>query len=278
MPRIAHLSDLHFGATSPRVVKTLAHDLAASGPDYVVISGDLTQGARPREFEEAAAFLRDLPGQAFVVPGNHDLPGWNVWARLTRPYGRYTKHIDGELNPSLSTPDLFIGGLNTARRIVYHWNWSHGRVSRAQLDRVAAAAARAGAVPKLIVMHHPLIPPPRQVPQKAVTGAAKAAAAFSEMGVSAVLTGHLHLGNYDDAQDHYADVQRPLATIDAPTATSTRYRGQPNGYNLIDVSGAEIALTLRQWADGQFADVPQAVFHPEAGWRPADAGSAGAAG
>ena len=46
MTRIAHLSDLHFGAEIPDVVAALVEDVARAKPDLVAISGDLTQRAR----------------------------------------------------------------------------------------------------------------------------------------------------------------------------------------------------------------------------------------
>ena len=46
MTRIAHLTDLHFGADDPVVVEALVEELNRDPPDLVAISGDLTQGAR----------------------------------------------------------------------------------------------------------------------------------------------------------------------------------------------------------------------------------------
>src|SRR5438128_2437132 len=71
MYRIAHLSDLHFGAEIPAVVAALAAELERDPPDLVAISGDLTMRGRSREFRAAralAAFARQ--GVRLVLSGH----------------------------------------------------------------------------------------------------------------------------------------------------------------------------------------------------------------
>ena len=58
MRTLVHLSDLHFGRVDPALLAPLTEAVAAARPDVVVISGDLTQRARRRQFEEARRFLR----------------------------------------------------------------------------------------------------------------------------------------------------------------------------------------------------------------------------
>ncbi len=57
MPRLIHLSDLHFGAHDPVLVTAVERRLDEEAPDLVVISGDFTQRARTEQFKEAGAFL-----------------------------------------------------------------------------------------------------------------------------------------------------------------------------------------------------------------------------
>ena len=67
--RIAHLTDVHFGATDPAVVDGLAAELRADRPDLVVISGDLTMGARRWESApRARAFMESLGVPTLAVP------------------------------------------------------------------------------------------------------------------------------------------------------------------------------------------------------------------
>ena len=48
MTRIAHLSDIHLGRISrPEIVEVVVEEVNALAVDLVVVSGDLTQRARP---------------------------------------------------------------------------------------------------------------------------------------------------------------------------------------------------------------------------------------
>ena len=96
MPAIAHISDLHFGKEDPPVAEALLEELRTRSPRLVAVSGDLTQRAREREFRAARAFLDRLPGVVLVVPGNHDVPLWDVVSRFTRPLHRYRRHLTPE--------------------------------------------------------------------------------------------------------------------------------------------------------------------------------------
>jgi 3',5'-cyclic AMP phosphodiesterase CpdA len=76
MARIAHLSDIHFGAHDSAVVAGAEAWLAETRPDLVVISGDFTQRARVDQYREAGAFLDRIEAQGLPtlgVPGNHDV-------------------------------------------------------------------------------------------------------------------------------------------------------------------------------------------------------------
>lgn len=100
MRTIVHLSDLHFGRVDLTVVAALIETVTKIKPDLVAVSGDLTQRARSHQFKEARTFLDKLPTPQIVVPGNHDVPLHNVFARFLKPLTKYRRYI---------TPDLKIG-------------------------------------------------------------------------------------------------------------------------------------------------------------------------
>ena len=79
--RIVHLSDLHFGRHDPEIVAGLAAEIAEHAPDLVVVSGDFTQIGTPIEFAMARDFLRTLAAPVFAVPGNHDVPLYDIFRR-----------------------------------------------------------------------------------------------------------------------------------------------------------------------------------------------------
>ena len=130
--RIAHVTDLHFGADDPAVVAALLAELNADPPDLVAISGDLTQGARLSEFHRARAFMDALTAPTLAVPGNHDISPYNLVERFTDPYRRWRNTISPETAPQWRKANVAVLGLNSARRMGFTWDWSKGRLDRRQ--------------------------------------------------------------------------------------------------------------------------------------------------
>ena len=114
---LIHLSDLHFGKVDPAIIPGLLDFLRVTKPDLVAISGDLTQRARTAEFLEARKFLDAIPFPKIVVPGNHDVPLHNVFARLFRKLDRFRRFISQDLEPFYVDDDIAAAGVNTARAL-----------------------------------------------------------------------------------------------------------------------------------------------------------------
>src|SRR5688500_13517011 len=125
MRTLVHLSDLHFGRIDPAVVAPLAEAVRAARPDLIAVSGDFTQRARRTEFEAARAFLDALEPPKLLVPGNHDVPLWNVAARFLTPLTRYRHYITPELEPEHEDEEMIALGINTARALA----WGEGRIN-----------------------------------------------------------------------------------------------------------------------------------------------------
>ncbi len=250
---LAHLSDLHFGAEDPAVVAALAADIALTPPDLVIVSGDLTQGARHREFAAAMAFLRALPAPVFAVPGNHDISPYNLMERFTDPWRRWRRHVAAETEPVFRDAEIAVVGLNTARRGGLYLNWARGRVGRRRLARMEEKLAALPAEPfRVVVAHHPFVAPALAPLARVVGGAEPALAAFARNRVGLVLTGHLHL----------PDVRPPERSggtllVQAATATSHRLRGTPNAYHRVVVTGGEARVTTRVWDGAAWRDAPR---------------------
>lgn len=276
MARLIHLSDLHFGAHDPRLVEAVESRVHEEAPDLVVISGDLTQRARTDQFKEACSFLerlRDSGHAVLAVPGNHDVPLYDVLRRFLSPLTRYKKYIDDELCPYHELPGGAVLGINTARSLTF----KDGRISHEQMHFIRATFAPAD--PKdmrVLVTHHPMFAlPVGDGPElgKAIGRQELALDAIADAGVDLLLAGHNHRASAHDATDLVTRAGSALV-IQAGTATSTRLRDEEQSFNQIDIDGENVTLTVQSWAGDKFASGDAQRFVREADhWRIAAAGS-----
>ena len=86
MGRVIQFSDVHFGCEHVHAVAAALDYAHATPHDLVLITGDITQQGFPKEFEAAGAWIRAMPQPVFVTVGNHDVPYWDVMARLFWPW------------------------------------------------------------------------------------------------------------------------------------------------------------------------------------------------
>jgi len=131
MRTIVHLSDLHFGRLDRRVVAPLVAAIGAIAPDLVAVSGDFTQRARASQFVEARDFLATLPWPRLVVPGNHDVPLFDVARRFLRPLARYRQFIADDVEPVFIDAEIAALGLNSARSLTF----GRGRLNADQIRK-----------------------------------------------------------------------------------------------------------------------------------------------
>ncbi len=266
MRLIAHLSDLHFGRVDPATLPALHDTLIAACPDIVVVSGDLTQRARPGEFEAARRFLDGLPFPQVVVPGNHDVPLHNVAARIMAPFRTYRSSFGNELEPLFMDLEIAVLGLNTARALTF----KNGRINVQQVQRSCARLEGCGpAVTRVIVTHHPFDVPATGDEGDVIGRAGMAMAAFARCRVDLILSGHLHVGRAGPSAVRYGGTGWASLLVQAGTATSTRRRGEVNAFNLIRIDRPHIAVESLAWDDASstFGSAGTAWFqHTPVGW------------
>lgn len=274
MKTIAHLSDLHFGREAPEVAHALVADLRTRAPALVVISGDFTQRARGAQFAAARRYLTRLPGPQLCTPGNHDVPLFDVVRRFLSPLKRYRRYIGADLDPTFVDDEVLVAGLNTARS----FTWKNGRISVAQIESLRRRFAEAGTRVKIVVTHHPFLPPPGDVGIDLVGRAARAMIVLDECNVDLLLAGHLHRGYAGDIRTHYPAARRAMIAVQAGTAISRRLRaGEANAYNLIEVERTLIAIEVRAWDGRGFAPRTRTIYdRREDGWHPRAAADPGA--
>lgn len=215
-------------------------------PDMVVLSGDLTQRAKPRQFHQAREFIDQIDVPTLVVPGNHDVPMYRVWERVLDPYGAYRKHFAKDLEPCHEDDDLLVVGINTA----FNWTIKDGRIRESRLREVEARLAAAADKTKIIVAHHELIPAPRFDTQRVLAGARAAAEVFARQGVDMVLSGHLHQAYVMPSEAFYPSDDLPFLVIHSGTTTSHRGRGcerRRYSCNWIRIADEQLTVSHLRW-------------------------------
>lgn len=264
MALIAHLSDVHFGAHDPAVVAGAESWLIAHQPDLVVISGDFTQRARVEQYRQAGAFLDRLEAGGLTtlgVPGNHDVPLYDVVRRFSRPLARYRRYIDDELCPWFESERLAVLGINTARSLTF----KDGRIDREQMQLIRDCFRDvADDRTKILVTHHPLFAMPigEQGGLTRVVGRQRdALAAVADAGVHILLAGHFHRSFSGSAREMVKNAG-PALVIQAGTATSTRLRaGEAQSFNLIQARcNDEVDLQVIEWGGAGFVGRSHARF------------------
>ena len=232
MRRIAHISDLHFGAADPVVAERLIEAIDAVRPDLVVVSGDLTQRARKSQFREARSFLEKLRFPQLIVPGNHDVPLYNVFDRFVNPLENYQRYITKDLEPFHSDDEIAVAGINTSRSLTI----KGGRISRSQIDALRVRMRGVGEeVLKVIVTHHPFDVPDGEDLKAIVGRAERAMPAIASCGADVFLAGHLHVSHVGDSTRRY-DLPGGYSALimQAGTACSSRGRGEENSFNVLE--------------------------------------------
>src|ERR1700676_1865719 len=245
MRTLAHLSDLHFGRLDRATVRALIATVTEAKPDIVVVSGDLTQRATEREFQEARQFLEALPSPQIVVPGNHDVPLYNVLARALKPLRNYQRYISKDLEPFYSDDEITIVGINTARSLAL----KNGRINRQQVARSCARLEACGENrTRVIVSHHPFDLPETHELHGLIGRAHMAMAGFARCRVDLILSGHLHLSYTGESAPRYKIPGHSALVIHAGTATSTRARGELNSFNIIQVDRSSVSIQCHTWS------------------------------
>lgn len=269
MRTLVHLSDLHFGRVDEALLEPLATAVAAAAPDVVVVSGDFTQRARTAQFRAAARWVAQLPRPRILVPGNHDVPLYDVVRRFVAPLARFHRWIEDDPFPAFVDDELAVVGVNTARSLTF----KGGRINAAQ---VAEVEARFRGLPervtRVVVSHHPFDLPPGGDAGDLVGRADMAMQAFAGCGVDLFLSGHLHQSHAGSTAARYLIDGFAALVVQAGTATSTRGRGEANAFNVLRIGASDMVLETWRWrADaGVFAAAATRAFDylGGRGWAP----------
>lgn len=267
MKTIAHISDLHFGCIDEALLAPLKNSIDAIRPDLIAISGDLTQRARVHQFKAARAFLKTLAFPQLIVPGNHDVPLYNIVARFFWPLRGYKRYIARNLAPLYADFEIVVAGINTARSLTI----KDGRINDEQIERTREMlCAYDEDIVKIVVTHHPFDLPEGATDHGDIVGRAKRAVQrFATCGADVFLSGHMHQSHIGSTALRYGDHGESALIVHAGTAASLRRRGYQNGFNVLRVEKQHIAVEHHEWDEQkkQFALIAVRHFiRSDKGW------------
>jgi 3',5'-cyclic AMP phosphodiesterase CpdA len=275
MTRIAHLSDIHFGANDEKIVAATEAWLQKRRPDLIIISGDLTQRARKEQFQAASAYLNRLRAdglKVLTIPGNHDVPLYDVVRRFGAPLDRYKKYISNDLCPWFEDDDVAVLGINTARSLTI----KDGRINREQIALMHERFQKVEeSKTRILVTHHPLFSMPIGEGgelSEAVGRHGDAIKGACAAGVHIALAGHFHR-TYAESASKMVEKAGTALVVQAGTATSTRLRNaEPQSFNWLHVERRdEVALQVIAWNGASFGDGSEGHFRFDgktwSGWK-----------
>lgn len=239
MTRFFHVSDVHFGRENRAAIDWFDARVREEKPTAVIMTGDLTMRARAREFAAATAWLESLGVPVTVEVGNHDLPYFNLLARLAMPYRRY-RALERMIERPLDVRGISVVPLKTTARFQFRTNWSKGHVSTHALQQSLALAEAVPAGDLIFVAaHHPLVEAGTRATSR-TRGGRRALEALAQAGAHAVLSGHVH----DPFDIEHRVGERTVRLIGAGTL-SERTRDQPPSFNEITVEGSHFSTRAR---------------------------------
>jgi 3',5'-cyclic AMP phosphodiesterase CpdA len=256
--RLLHVSDLHFGRSSVAAqVEGVERLWECEKFDAIVVSGDLSQRTRTREFERAGQFIRDARHFApvLVVPGNHDTAWWMATlgvGSIPAMYTRYRKFVCEQLEPVLRVPGATIVGLNSAHGIRSFTLTTRPRdlsvVGALRETQWASAKREFEAAPpgdlKVLVFHHNLLR--GELSNRwGLSNRARAITSAAETGADLVLCGHDHQAGIE-----CLDVNGRRMVVSCASTLTTRVRGGgPGSINTFEVDETTIRGGTLQWND-----------------------------
>jgi len=263
MKKIIHISDLHFGTENSEVVNHLIGDINDINPNVVVVSGDLTQRAKTKEFIKVKSFLKNLECHTVVIPGNHDIPLYNIWDRIVNPFKKFNKYFY-EADRYYSDDKLEIMGLNSVRNL----RWKSGKLSTVQLKIGAEEFRKSDKnLVRILVIHHNLFHVSSKRDAVKIFRTKLLQSWLMKNNIDLILFGHDHKSMvqpilFDD--DNTID----FILLQAGTSTSNRTRQCPNSFNIVEISNYDCNIKVMEYQEDKFELVSNQHFAKESsGWQ-----------
>ncbi len=229
---VIHLSDLHFGRIHPEILRDLESFLEQRKKDIqlVILTGDLTQRAREREFLAAKEFFSRLESPIFIVPGNHDVPLYNLFLRFLSPYKKFLKFLGPFASNYYEDDNLAVYGLWTTN----NFTTGEGTILKRNLQEMEEKFRSVPAHKiKIVAGHHPFT-------NLQYSGAKHDLEKLLKLEPKFLLWGHVHQSGI---RSYFPDRTFPLS-LAAGTSASTRTRGEANSFNYLTFEEHEVKVEI----------------------------------
>ena len=221
--RVAHISDTHVvvddsgAVTQAELAQDLADLAATASPDFVVVTGDLTNMGTQPELESYQAAVASAPAPVFSVFGGHD---GNVERRSSNADTPCTRNFEATLGPTYYSFDW--GAYHFIVCATEEAYYSTRERSRKERWLWADLELRPAGRPAVLMMH--------TAPDAALLSA------FRQRGGVLLLHGHWHSSR--------VFTEGSAVVASAPSACFGGIDTRPRGYRLVEFSprGASTAL------------------------------------
>lgn len=238
--KIIHFSDLHFGRIQDQVLNDLEQYLQDNQDliTLVIITGDLTQRAKKEQFIAAKDFLSRIKIPVFVVPGNHDVPLYNLFLRLFTPYSRFKKYMGSLISNYYEDDNIAIFGLWTVNPLKVQ----AGKITESDILAVTEKFKKVSDHKiKILAGHHPIAtyeePKIKKLFEKLI-----------ELKPDFLMWGHDHQSSIK-----YFDEKTKMLPLMMASGTtiSSRVREEANSFNLITITDIDVHVKTMAHMEGK---------------------------
>ena len=237
---LVHISDPHFGTENPKIADRLIEEIHEINPSVVIVSGDLTQRAFKKQFAKAKKFLDRINFPKVIIPGNHDIPLFNIFQRFINPYKNYKEYISAEQYPEFNSENISLVGVNSCSP----FRSQSGRIKDYDIGYLREHFSKENPEKiRGVVIHHNIFPFEEIKGSSALVNADKFLAAMNKCGVDIIFAGHLHKSlahTYNEA-----GIENNVLVLQAGTCISRRLREEDNTYLVVKTNKEEINVNFR---------------------------------
>jgi hypothetical protein len=169
MIEIYHVSDLHFGRDDELAKSLLnkVNPLAKANNNYLLVTGDITNHGKSKEYDLAGEALKPIAGRIFLTPGNHDYGGATVYSDGSAKYfdDPFAKKLEFKhsffdkrvyrCEFKASGRTLVILGLNSCIESSSQ-HWGRGEIGARQMNELKDILTKEynAKIPKILFLHH----------------------------------------------------------------------------------------------------------------------------